>query len=330
MLPRLVGPAGGRVALEVVVPGLPRGVHEVQLFEGEGAVEPDLGGRVLEGDRLLRDLEGLGQVRGLVHLLGAGEVGRGEVAQEARVVGLLGGGRLEGLDGRGHVARDEIGDAERTQGLGRSVAFGLRADLRHGGDHGGGLGVELLRRLARPQHDEPAVGEPAGQARLDEAVRADRLDQLSDRRYRSSMRADQVNAPTSPAAIARPAASWTGGDGRAPSAIAACAADPMNPRRFSLGEAELHRVGEHLVAVGAAGDVLVHACGLGRLEAAFDVGGDEPGIRTGHDQPHSKRPRPARATSQSTSDSSSATSSRRMPSASSSARNCFRRASRRR
>src|SRR5437773_328948 len=39
MLPRLVGPARGRVALKVVPPGLPRGIDEVQALEGQGAIE---------------------------------------------------------------------------------------------------------------------------------------------------------------------------------------------------------------------------------------------------------------------------------------------------
>ena len=65
----------------------------------------------------------------------------------------------------------------------------------------------------------------------------------------------------------------------------------MNPGGFSLGETELHGVGEHLGAVGTASDVLVHPSGLGALEAALDVRGDEAGIRTSHDQLHWLHPR---------------------------------------
>ena len=128
MLSRLVGPAGGRVPLEVVLPGLAGGVDEVEALEGEGAVEPGLLGRVLQGDGLLRGFEGLRNVRGLVGLGGPREVGRGEVAQQARVLGLLGRSRLEGLDGRGDVSRDEIRDAQGPQGLRRGIALGALAD----------------------------------------------------------------------------------------------------------------------------------------------------------------------------------------------------------
>lgn len=64
VLPRLLGPAGGRVAREVVLPGPPRGVVEVEALECEGAVEPGLLGRIRESERLLRGLERPGDVGG--------------------------------------------------------------------------------------------------------------------------------------------------------------------------------------------------------------------------------------------------------------------------
>ncbi len=182
MLTGLVGPGRGWVALEVVVPGLAGCVYEVQPLEGEGAVEPGLLGRVLDDDGLFRRLECLRNVCRLVGLRRPREVGRGEVAQQARVLGGLGRSRLEGLDRAAHVSRNQVRDAQGSQGLRRGIALCALADAGDGGEDGRRLGVEALRGLARAQGDEAAVVEAPGQPRLDEPPSAHRLDQLRHER----------------------------------------------------------------------------------------------------------------------------------------------------
>src|SRR5687767_4886081 len=108
----------------------------MQALEGEGAIEVRLDRWVRERDRALGGFERLRYVGRLVGLLGPHEVGRGEVALQARVCWILRHSGLQGLDGAGGIARHEIGDPEGTERLGRAVAIRLFADARHGPEYG--------------------------------------------------------------------------------------------------------------------------------------------------------------------------------------------------
>ena len=271
VLAGFVGPGRGRVALQEVFPGLLGGVHEVELLEGEGAVEPGFVRSVLELDRFLGGFEGLRDVGGLVEAARAHEVGRGEVAQQAGVLRGLGRRRLEGFDGFGDVARDEVGDGESPQPLGRGIALRALADAGDRGEDGRRLRVEALRGVAGSQHDEAAVLEASGQARFDEAPGAHRLGQLGDERGCRALRARV------PELLERQ--EDAGGDRQdRGQAERGAAHEREHDRRgswksllslFVQGEAE--RLGEDLVAGRAVGQVLVHARGLGPGETALGV-----------------------------------------------------------